>query len=237
MIVIAAVIITLLMVRKYRQHQQGEKGKRPYMSPSLATAVPEQQQPVTPPQQFSPVPQQFSPAPPPVQTPEAPWSAESPDAPTVADMPTPVPLNQSGSLPAFRSFPTPREPMSGGFSTISMPEELSPMPAMENQDFATQFDADATLAGSYAPVPSNSPGGNGIPGVNYIQANSLDLPPDLQSSLEQQPTVKKGQISFTGLQDDPVLEEMMQQVQMGLYVMPKKEEQDNGNASSNNRVP
>ncbi|WP_201371421.1 hypothetical protein [Ktedonobacter robiniae] len=66
-----------------------------------------------------------------------------------------------------------------------------------------------------------------------FQPLSMDLPPELKASLENQqrpPKPSQGPLSFSGLQDDPFLEEMMQQAQMGIFVMPNQEKTNDNNA-------
>ncbi|EFH89584.1 hypothetical protein [Ktedonobacter racemifer] len=66
-----------------------------------------------------------------------------------------------------------------------------------------------------------------------FQPLPMDLPPELKASLENQqrpPKPSQGPLSFSGLQDDPFLEEMMQQAQMGIFVMPNQDKTNDNNA-------
>ncbi|GHO45309.1 hypothetical protein KSX_34720 [Ktedonospora formicarum] len=74
------------------------------------------------------------------------------------------------------------------------------------------------------------------PNVSFdrnLQPLPMDLPPELRASLEatqREARSSNGPLSFSGLQEDPFLEEMMQQAQMGIFVMPNKEKGNDASA-------
>jgi hypothetical protein len=102
---------------------------------------------------------------------------------------------------------------------------IVPTPSSPSSPYATAPAQDAILSPSQV-VPSLSPDLDAPPYMAPdMQPLTMNLPEDVINDLERKKT-KTLPLQQEGLQDDPFLEAMMRQAQMGLFVLPDKEAQE-----------
>lgn len=150
--------------------------------------------------------------------------------------------NADGTQPRLAAVSTGASP-SGSYPTVTMDgvNGTGPYPAvpptgpqmpMPSHPLASLQHPGQVANAQQPPMHTYNVAGN-------FQPLSMDLPPELKASLENQqraPKPSQGPLSFSGLQDDPFLEEMMQQAQMGIFVMPGQEKTNDNNSGQGTKA-